>query len=257
MNSAKMSGSYKLVFAFWCLVTLAQLFYASLAKTPFSSVMVMVYGYLSWLLYNKDYEKLRIYLKIVFGSALLLGLAALQMENLSVFGPFGMSRQELVAGSSLMLGVYAATYIYIRRKAISTTKQLSVSSIMLDDEISDAAWQEAARELAREKHEATWARAFSQAEGDEAKAKAFYLKLRAKALQDGEKNSVSTEVGGVGISKVGDAAYDSRFVGVSEIKEPNLKFLTYLVLIWVAVLALIGWLLGSELVIQTVSGWLR
>ncbi len=50
-------------------------------------------------------------------------------------------------------------------------------------EIEDECWEAAARELDGVRNQAIWARAFSEAHGDESKARAIYIGLRASRIQ--------------------------------------------------------------------------
>jgi hypothetical protein len=96
----------------------------------------------------------------------------------------------------------ALTYLLLRFFSRALAKQeVSADPIRRTGrkiEITEDCWVKAAKEFATpERHEALWAQVYSEADGDEGKAKARYIKARALRLQESLDNSEASSYGGV------------------------------------------------------------
>lgn len=75
-------------------------------------------------------------------------------------------------------------------KSISSSIK-SISSMGTTNNIADKYWEEASTEFASSRHEATWAKSFAMTDGDEAKAKAMYIKNRAHDLMRIDNDAIA------------------------------------------------------------------
>ena len=99
----------------------------------------------------------------------------------------GYSTTEVTLLFALVISLTYGLYIFFRNQ----TNLLSVSSSVVNNSsIDDKHWEQASHELDGDRHVATWARAIAESNGEESKAKAVNLKIRAVTLHELSEKSI-------------------------------------------------------------------
>lgn len=177
-----MSTGYKAVFALSILMIFVVTIGGSMSGSKSVGFGMLYWGYTAWKMYKRDNDALILLQRIVLwfeAIAFAIALAVLIFSDSDVTRLVDVTPLGLIIIATLSMGVTYLLYIFFKgQKNIGSTSALFGSNSSIDDRF----WEQASRELEGDRHEATWARAFSNAEGDESKAKALYLNYRALAL---------------------------------------------------------------------------
>jgi len=229
MSSTKMpmSTSYKAVFALSILMIFVVIIGGAMSGSKSVGFGIWYWSYTAWKMYKRDNDALVSLQKIMLwfeAVAFSIALAVLLFSDSDVTRYVGVTPIGLTVIAAISIGITYSLYRYFQRQL-----RISNGSIFVPvsvDKASDKHWEQASKELDSVRHEATWAKSVSAAEGDEAKARAFYLKMRAMALQNIE-NEANMDVANKG---VGTASKNS------EAPNSNLKR----VIVVFAVLATVG-----------------
>lgn len=189
MNSLKspMSSSYKAIFVLSLLMIFFVIIGGAISGSKSVGVGVWYWGYTAWKMYKRDNASLLSLQKIMLwfqAVAFSVALAVLLFSDADVSRYVDITPEGLIALAFLSMGLTYGLYRYFQGQLKVVPERFFVTSSV--DKISDKHWEQASRELEGGRHEATWAKSVSASEGDEPKAKALYLKLRATALQNAE-----------------------------------------------------------------------
>lgn len=187
MYSAKtsMSISYKAVFTLSILMIFLVIIGGAISGSKSVGFGIWYWGYIAWKMYRRDNDSLISLQKIMLwfqSVAFSIALVVLLFSDSDVRRNVDVTPIGLIFFAAFSMSVTFLLYKFFKqKKSASTTSSIAISSL-----IEDKFWEQASRELESNRHEATWARAYSNAEGDESKAKALYLNYRALALNANE-----------------------------------------------------------------------
>lgn len=188
---APMSSSYKAVFVLSILMIFVVIIGGAISGSKSVGFGVWYWGYTAWKMYKRDNDALISLQKIMLwfqAVAFSVALAVLLFSDSDVRRYVDITPLGLIILTSLSMGVTYLLYKFFKgQQNIGSSSALIGSNSSIDDRF----WEQASRELEGDKHEATWARAMASAEGDDAKTKALYLKIRSSDLQ---RNAYSTYV---------------------------------------------------------------
>ena len=184
MSSTKMpmSTSYKAVFALSILMIFVVIIGGAMSDSKSVGFGIWYWGYTAWKMYKRDNDALISLQKIMLwfqAIAFSVALAVLLFSDSDVRRYVDITPLGLIILASLSMGVTYLLYKFFKKQQSTPTTITTLSGSSIEDKF----WEQASRELEGERHEATWARAMASAEGDNAKTKALYIKLRAFDLQ--------------------------------------------------------------------------
>jgi hypothetical protein len=193
-----MSTSYKAVFVLSILMIIIAIIEAAMSGNKIAFVGTLYWVYSAWKMFKRDNESL-----------VKLQIIMLWLEALLLFFYFGV----MIFSDSYAVHSYAditPLFIFIILPIIfsilinynlliffkkqnfydsSAKYNPSANASMIDDKH----WDAASNELASNINQAAWAKSFAMSEGDEAKAKAMYLRNRAFDLMQIEKLRLAQE----------------------------------------------------------------
>lgn len=130
----------------------------------------------------------------------IFGIRLAKLNGTKVTFETALIRYFVSLISSLLLKLGFLIAIFTEQK--QTLHDLVAGTIVVNEnaivdvEILDKFWEQASIELQSSKNEAAWAKAFANSEGNEAKARAMYIKLRARSFQK-ESHALSDEAIGI------------------------------------------------------------
>jgi hypothetical protein len=181
-----MSSSYKVIFVLSIIMMFVVLLGGAASGSKSSGSGILVWGYTAWLMYKRNNVRLVLLQKILLwfeGVAFSVGFLILVFSNSDMERLVGVSAIELLVLGSISMSITYGLLAYFK-------KQINNANINVNDfEIQDKYWEQSSVELQNSRNEAVWAKSFANSNGDEAKAKAFYLKYRAESLQ--RQNSIN------------------------------------------------------------------
>lgn len=181
-----MSVPYMMIFFVALTMTMLVFLAGALSNSKPSGLGVLVWGYTSWLMYRRNNKALVslykgllwfyvVFFPIAIGIMIFSGPDVSRLIDFTLF--------TFVFLVLITFGVTFFLYKFFHKNLINESK---VASKVPDSIINDRHWEQAVRELDGSKHDATWAKALVNAEGDETRAKAAYLKMRAGDLNSRE-----------------------------------------------------------------------
>jgi len=185
--SVPMSSSYKLVFIFSIVMTIVVFFVASATGSK-NHVGTLIWGYSAWLMYKQKNEELVSYYKTLLWftggcAVLMLFLFAIYGDSLG-YSPIGVFILFAIAiGIDFLLLKFFQNQLAQPNK--KHLKDSSSRNATLNVSANEDLWEQASKEFnSTLRKEGMWAKCFAEADGDENKAKASYLKIRAQQLSD-------------------------------------------------------------------------
>jgi hypothetical protein len=153
--------------------------------TKTSSFGVLVWSYIAWLMYKRDNTGLISLLKKLLwldGAITAIGALWVVYSDGRIEELVGYSAVGLLISGVTSMAIFYALLVYFQKQLNIQPVQIK-SQIIESDNISDEHWVQAAEELTSQvRNEAIWAKVFSEADGDESKAKARYIKIRVEQL---------------------------------------------------------------------------
>ena len=153
--------------------------------TKTSSFGVLVWSYIAWLMYKRDNTGLISLLKKLLwldGAITAIGALWVVYSDEGIEELVGYSAVGLLISGVTSMAIFYALLVYFQKQLNIQPVQIK-SQIIESDNISDEHWVQAAEELTSQvRNEAIWAKVFSEADGDESKAKARYIKIRVEQL---------------------------------------------------------------------------
>lgn len=179
----KMSVSYMIIFIFSILMMFV-LMVTGAATSSKSSSAALIWGYTAWLMFKRRNSDL-----VQFYKALLWFYVVLFPISIGILIFGGSEVKRLIGYTEIevfyffivtMLLTYGLFFYF--KKQVSKSENENISSFT-NNVISDNYWGLSAEELKNGRNEAVWAKSFATCDGDESRAKAMYLRLRAHALQ--------------------------------------------------------------------------
>jgi hypothetical protein len=181
-----MSPSYRAVF----IISIVMIFFVIVGGIASGSksfgLGIWYWGYIAWKMYKRDNESLISLQKILLyfeAVAFPTVFIILLFSNSETRRYTDVSPMSLVIFATISMVITYLLYKFFRNQQIIFSNSLSELTGSL---IEDRYWEQASRELNGVRHEATWARALASADGDSAKTKAIYLRLRASDLRSKE-----------------------------------------------------------------------
>lgn len=186
-----MSTSYKFVFLFSIFMVFFVLIVGAITHSKSSGFGMWVWGYTAWLMYKRRNSDLASMYKLLlwFDAIAIIFLVLIYAFNISTFSVFS-SEDLLVAFIFLVVVklITASLYLFFKSQTVDSSE---VSIPINDDQPNDECWSKALSELnSGNIDDAAWARAFAESNGDESKAKASYLKIRASSLHRLSEKSI-------------------------------------------------------------------
>lgn len=176
--------------------------------------------YTAWKMYRRDNVSLALFYKILFWLKICIfsGILVLKFYNSEYRRYMEEVPVDLIMGGWISIIIDGGLLYYFRRQLIDIS---NVSTVVESDIyfVSDECWQAAAAELDSNKNEAVWAKSFAMSEGDEAKSKAMYIKIRALDLMGINNNisikkSINKKSSGIKnlISKIGTFSHKTNII---------------------------------------------
>jgi hypothetical protein len=171
--------AYKLVLAISILFFLLS-FLSNVGRPGRGALGMLYWGFAIWYMYKRDVSALVSLHRAAFWIlATIWGLVGVYLlfADASLEDSLGFTNLGLVVVALLSTGFVYGLYQYFdsyRKVSVATVAQ----SVELHS-IPDRCWERASIEFDSNRHVATWNKSFAMCDGDEAKAKAFYLKARA------------------------------------------------------------------------------
>ena len=190
-----MSASYRAIFILSIFMVFFVLIAGAATKSKSSGFGMWIWGYTAWLMYKRRNADLVSFYKGLLWFDVIAAGIALSVLTFSEGDLAGYVGYTAVEAALLFAIVISLTYGLYR--FFSNQSNLISESTYFDtnSSIEDKYWEQAFHEFnVGDRAVAIWARAFSEAEGDENKAKARYLMMRAIQLQqESGKNSLFNE----------------------------------------------------------------
>lgn len=188
---APMSSSYKAVFALSILMIFVVIIGGAMSGSKSVGFGIWYWGYTAWKMYKRDNDSLISLQKIMLwfeAIAFSIALVVLLFSDSDVRRYVDVTPIGLIIIATLTIGI-----TYLLYKFFKGQKNTGLTSALIggNSSIDDRFWEQASRELESDRHEATWARAMASAEGDDAKTKALYIKIRSADLQRINSTSVN------------------------------------------------------------------
>ncbi len=138
------------------------------------SPYVAFWGYIAYLAYKGDIEKIALWLKVV------IGINAIAMVGIAVF----MDGAVLPLGESAKSLFLVAVGITLTIKLLLYAYVASLCGRVSSSNVSDAVYAAVLKELdGAGRQDGAWARALAEADGDESKAKARYIQYRVQQIK--------------------------------------------------------------------------
>ena len=176
----KMTSSYKAVFVFSIVMSVLMFVlysaeYQTTHKASSTAIPFLLWCYQAWLIYKQQNAKL-----VGFYKAMLwIGGIALALLSLMLIGNvdvYGVNVLKLI-GIAVMLGIYYGMLQYFKQQlvnpSITSTTSNNANASNEDYLRAEAEFNSAQRDAG------LWVRCFAEADGNEAIAKARYIKSRA------------------------------------------------------------------------------
>ena len=200
-NRVPMSSGYAAVFLIAVIFVFVAIVNAAIGNYMVAAAGVIYWGYTAWKMYCRDNESLVVFHRVMLliqGFAYLTMIAVIAFSGDSSLVGTGQAIFGILAigGSSMLIG---CGLIFLFKRQMPNWLDRKIISANGGSSIDDRYWEAAASEFSSKRNEAVWAKFFSLSEGDEAKAKARYLKSRASDLmrEDVGRSLQTSSVGGI------------------------------------------------------------
>ncbi len=202
-----MSASYKAVFALSIAMLILVIVGGALSRSKTFGIAVWYWGYIIWQMYKRNDEALVSFQKTMLwieAICFFVGIVIFYSSNSNAKQFMGEEPNFYLVLAGITLGITYFLYkFFLSQVQIGTSSFSQISRAKVDDRF----WEKALTELEGQRHDATWAKALVNSDGDELKAKAQYLLIRASNLREIESqlvigSSVQTSFFGGVISKI-------------------------------------------------------
>ena len=185
-NYPPMTSAYAAIFVL-SLVLMATVFFGSVASQSKSGGFgIWWWGLTAWLMYKRNNSRLKTMFKVmlwfeVICCAVFFGYMVIAKPGERDFA--GLDIGSMLVLFAIAIGLALGYYLFFKKQVEGNLNENN-SSKSLTDDIEDKTWEMALLEINGGKRvEGIWARAYAEADGDESKAKAKYLKIRVEQIQ--------------------------------------------------------------------------
>jgi hypothetical protein len=199
MSSLKypMSTSYKAVFLLSILMIFVVIIVGAMSGSKSVGFGIWYWGYTAWKMYKRDNVSLVSLQKTMLwfeGIAFALGFGVLLSSGEDVRRYVDVTPIGFLFIAIVTIGLTYLLFVFFSAQNGGVAK--AASKQFLGDAIADKFWEVASVEFENARNTAVWARCYSECDGDEAKAKAQYLRIRASALSElgAEDSNVSNVI---------------------------------------------------------------
>lgn len=213
MNLKKlpMSWGYRAIFSLSVFMSIFLIILGASKGSGGAGIGVWYWVYMAWKMYRRDNFSLLLLQKIMLWIHLIsiaFLIILIQFSKIDI-GELGMESSELVVLASISVVTICLLLRFFEGQlnALSDARGKTAELEL----VSDKYWEMASEELNSYPHAATWARSFSLSEGDESKARATYLRLRALALQSANGPMHLTDNAGA-ISSTDGGVFNTHFL---------------------------------------------
>lgn len=179
-----MSISYKVVFALSILMIFVVIIGGALSGSKTLGFGIWYWGYTAWKMYKRDNDSLVSLQKFMLwfqAIAFSIALAVLLFSDSDVRKYVDITPLGIIILGSISILISYSLFVFFKKQS---SADFIIGFSGRDDAslIDDKYWEKASIELSLKRNEAAWARSFAMSDGDEAKAKAMYIKTRALDL---------------------------------------------------------------------------
>lgn len=186
----KMTASYRAIFILSIFMIFFVLIAGAATKSKSSGFGMWIWGYTAWLMYKRRVSDLVSFYKVILWFDVIaagVALAVLAFSDSDVSRYVGYSAIEATLLFGLVISLTYGLYRYFFNLQNNPIKS------SLDENTESLLWEQVSEEIKNGKRvDSLWARAFSEADGDNNKANARYIKLRVNQIKS-ELNGKSTE----------------------------------------------------------------
>lgn len=187
----KMSASYRAIFILSIFMVFFVLIAGAATKSKSSGFGMWIWGYTAWLMYKRRISDLVSFYKVILwfdAIAISVVLAVLVFRDNDI----GYSLTEAIVLLGVVISITYGLYRYF------FNLQNSPAEISIDENTDSSLWEQVSEEIKKgQRIDSLWTRAFSEADGDNNKANARYIKLRVDQLKNlnsqesnGKKSSI-------------------------------------------------------------------
>lgn len=192
-----MSSSYKAVFAFAILMIFVVIMSGAITKSTGVGFGAWVWGYTAWLMYKRGNAALISLQKFILWLWIASAAGGIYLSFSSddvVERLVGFSGIGIVILSAIGMAITYGLLVYFRSQ-LNPKSGKDKDRASDDGDIDDQNWAQALAELStQDRNEAVWAKVFSEADGDQDKAKARYIRVRVAQLNQNAKAISPTSV---------------------------------------------------------------
>ena len=178
----KMTSSYKAVFVFSIVMSVLMFVlysaeYQTTHKASSTAIPFLLWCYQAWLIYKQQNAKLvGFYKAMLWIGGIALAILSLMLASNTDIAIYGFDAPKLI-GIAVMLGIYYGLLQYFKQQlvnpSITSTTSNNANASNEDYLRAEAEFNSAQRDAG------LWVRCFAEADGNEAIAKARYIKSRA------------------------------------------------------------------------------
>jgi len=178
-----MSTSYKAIFILSIFMVFFVLLAGAATNSKTSGFGMWIWGYTAWLMYKRRNSDLVSFYKLLLwfdAIAVSVVIAVLVFSDKD----FGFSYGEALVLLSVVILITYGLYRYFLKL------QLSSNSTESNDANDTSHWEQVSEEIKNGKRiDSLWTRAFAEADGDNNKANARYIKLRLEQIKNSAKST--------------------------------------------------------------------
>ena len=178
----KMTSSYKAVFVFSIIMSVLMFVlysaeYQTTHKASSTAIPFLLWCYQAWLIYKQQNAKLvGFYKAMLWIGGIALAILSLMLASNTDIAIYGFDAPKLI-GIAVMLGIYYGLLQYFKQQLVNPSVTSATSN---NSNASNEDYLRAEAEFNSSQRDAgLWVRCFAEADGNEAIAKARYIKNRA------------------------------------------------------------------------------
>lgn len=183
----KMSASYKAIFILSILMVFFVLLAGAATNSKSSGFGMWIWGYTAWLMYKRrnadlvSFYKLLLWFDVV---AAVVAIAVLTFSDSDVSRLVGYTITEALVLFVIVISVTYGLYRYFLNSQSKPTLETT------EDSSDTYLWEKVSEEIKNgERIDSLWTRAFAEADGDNNKANARYIKLRLEQIKNSLKSA--------------------------------------------------------------------
>ncbi len=178
----KMTSSYKAAFVFSIVMSVLMFVlysaeYQTTHKASSTAIPFLLWCYQTWLIYKQQNAKLvGFYKAMLWIGGIALAILSLMLASNTDIAIYGFDAPKLI-GIAVMLGIYYGLLQYFKQQLVNPSVTSATSN---NSNASNEDYLRAEAEFNSSQRDAgLWVRCFAEADGNEAIAKARYIKSRA------------------------------------------------------------------------------